>query len=546
MRFLFVVFALIACADKPSAKDKVPEITTETGSGVTEDTSGYTQQDPLRAWSLELTLPSEPTDMAVAQEYPIPRREVAGTYLSPGVSSNDLNGDGHHDVVGPNGNEVLLWIGDGMGALLDPITIYTSGPEDFAIGVWTYDFDRDGDFDLLFGGWDGLTILDNDGGGTFTVSTSMYGFVPRTEMLTTVNFTDLNGDGLADVFIGYARRDFVDDVFVGGTSTHSESLEDEIYLQGTNGNFAKATMPRIPHLNTGYGWHTLHSMPFEGGIVALTDASLRSGPQSTLYDYDHSSGSFVGTWMESVLNTFIEAPMGGFCDYVTSPTTPSCWISDTRPPSVLVKHDWSWVSSGQAWGIMDRYFSWSVVMSDFDLDGRHDVAFTLGYPFINRGPISDLRNLARNAGLSVYRGQAQGNAFKQQRLLSGKHLVGTTLTDLDGDGAPELIAREVNGYQVEPTTPTDGSLKVVSQHVTVDRVELLLDVSCLDAVVSYGGNKRTFAPYTNTGSFGNGSYTLSFAYRDSEEMLIEHPVYPPQALTPQANMRQRITCAPNP
>ena len=119
------------------------------------------------------------------------------------IAAGDLNGDGKADVAIVNVQGVSVLFNDGGGALLAPVSFATgSGPASVALG----DLNGDGKADLAIanqGASNGSEIVGGDvavllnmGGGTFVANNYPAGTSP-----IAVAMADLNGDGKADLAV---------------------------------------------------------------------------------------------------------------------------------------------------------------------------------------------------------------------------------------------------------------------------------------------------------------------------------------------------------
>ncbi|MBD1208387.1 MAG: VCBS repeat-containing protein [Ignavibacteria bacterium] len=118
---------------------------------------------------------------------------VAGTNIA------DMNGDGNPDIVALLrwSNQVAIILNTGPNTFAAPVTYGigggATGPESMTVG----DFDNDGDLDVAtanFGGAGNLSVLLNNGNGTFAGAT-----VYATSGPTTVVTGDVNADGYLDL-----------------------------------------------------------------------------------------------------------------------------------------------------------------------------------------------------------------------------------------------------------------------------------------------------------------------------------------------------------
>ena len=125
---------------------------------------------------------------------------VLATNLAPGnrplsVKAADVNGDGRPDLISANHGDGTLTVftNDGNGGFSLAVTLMARGP--FVVA----DFNGDGAQDLIATGsaFVGLTVFTNDGSGAFAESSPL--MLPSQLPLGYLAAADLNGDGKPDV-----------------------------------------------------------------------------------------------------------------------------------------------------------------------------------------------------------------------------------------------------------------------------------------------------------------------------------------------------------
>ncbi len=115
------------------------------------------------------------------------------------VWSEDVNGDGHDDLIASQSSGIAIALGNGDGSFGSPqFTNVVSS----ARGIAFADFDGDEDLDLATSSLttDQVTVLINDGSGAFTASSPITVGNDPQELAT----GDVDGDGNADLFVGHA------------------------------------------------------------------------------------------------------------------------------------------------------------------------------------------------------------------------------------------------------------------------------------------------------------------------------------------------------
>ncbi|WP_281233920.1 T9SS type A sorting domain-containing protein [Flavobacterium gelatinilyticum] len=124
------------------------------------------------------------------------------TYRPQLVKAADLDGDNDLDVI-TFGNQQLNWYenADGKGSFEKKKTIAATNGS--AGALYTFDFDKDGDMDILVSVSNKLTIYKNNGSGNFTAAQS---FTLGSRDLNPAVLTDIDGDGTIDILCYYSNN----------------------------------------------------------------------------------------------------------------------------------------------------------------------------------------------------------------------------------------------------------------------------------------------------------------------------------------------------
>lgn len=109
----------------------------------------------------------------------------------------DVNHDGKQDIVGTDGSNLIVMLGNGDGTFTTPV-IYPGLSEAGALAV--ADINGDGFPDVVTTGENQYSIFINNGDGTFQTATTV-GSYPRTINEGAIALADLDGDGFPELML---------------------------------------------------------------------------------------------------------------------------------------------------------------------------------------------------------------------------------------------------------------------------------------------------------------------------------------------------------
>ena len=310
----------------------------------------------------------------------------------------DVDGDGDLDVLGTARSLVhdalYLLRNDGNGVLTDVTTAQVPGLlQQRILGVTPFDCDGDGDVDLWLGGsHTGVSLLRNDGSGTFTVAATLTN-LPS----VTAAAGDLDGDGDLDLALA-------PDVLLGG--------QYRLLINDGSGGFS----PGPSFGNSVLATVALFDLDQDGDL----DVYYPSSRQLLRNDGGLSFTDVAATQL------LVPPPVGygamvrgdldgdGDGDFV--------FTGGVAAPDVAVLHQGNTLVVGSTMPVQPQTRAWA--LGDFDRDGDLDLL---------RAHPGGAMTLARNDGLGTFI-DAVGHLPPFPIWSQDLHAA-----DLDGDGDPDVL-----------------------------------------------------------------------------------------------------------
>lgn len=356
---------------------------------------------------------------------------TSGTYF--GVAFGDINNDGELDVVAASdGNGVRVFLGDGMGnwTAVANHPAEDGGYGDVAVG----DYDGDGNLDIFAGSPGngdsspkGLHIFKGDGSGGFTEVTAFTG-LPTNGYWRGVAVGDVNSDGHLDL---------------AATSGYGSSYGIHMYTGDGAGTFTddSAGLPGNQDRDS-----DVELVDFDGdgeldlaaGGAAGVSVFLGNGGAGGSMSWTESSstlpdGRYAGVCAADVDND-------GDLDLVLS-----AYNAGSGEGVRVYRNDnnaASWTSMSSGLPTEGDYID--VLCGDFNLDGNLDI--------LAAGSYSD------TYGIHIYYGNGAGSwSENSENLPSGDQYIGTDISDMNGDGRPDIVLGLNRGDGIQVWSNIPGS-----------------------------------------------------------------------------------------
>jgi hypothetical protein len=494
---LFFVLLLVGCPGPgPGPGPTPPAAVTETALPpcVSPQAPGF--DDGLAATGLDFISETLPND------------EVSGVVVA------DFDGDGLADIIlgQLDGPLSFFWNDNGSFTRVD----FDLGEDRTFYAGTAVDYDGDDRLDLLVSGPDTVILLRNDGLREFVLD---HEIDIGDHMSTGGTFGDYDGDGDLDLYLQLGQDDFqpggVPPDSPPGTPPDLSGEINDLYRNDGDSFVAVEDRPAVsPAITHHARWE---DFDFDGDpdLLVLNDFGF-DGYQSELWE------NLGNGWLDHGMEAMgaLVAPMGALVEDLDRDGHADMWITEVGPTRLFQGGgDFSFVDVSLTWIDPAEHrpddVSWSMIPVDVDGDGYPEVFASYGgLPNweINGGPsIIDQPNRLFRSVDGVF-----ANDPSLLPDLPARNSRGAARGDLNGDGWPDLVVRNING----PPDVLLGRCQDVSRAVVRLRDTTARNRFAIGASVRIGDQVRT----VEAGGLGTGAGSgpeLYFGLADATTVDIE-------------------------
>ncbi|MCB9664420.1 MAG: CRTAC1 family protein [Alphaproteobacteria bacterium] len=435
------------------------------------------------------------------------------------LALDDLDGDGHLDLVVLDKRSTIVHLGNGSGAL-GPKPAWTFGHDlEGATSGTLVDLDDDGDLDLFVTRWKRPPVaLRNDGAAPLVDVSAELGLDVAPELRWMgAAFGDVDRDGDLDLFlVAYGVRP--KDAFADASAF--EPGDASVLLLRTPSGFEPAPTPMPPAVTEG---HTFGGafVDVDGDVwpelVVINDFGW-ARPSQILWN---RAGTLGLDPLDQAGFAIPFAGMGLGIGDLNGDGTPDWVQSSWNETSALVSQQGVYFDEAQARGLVPflaedaitgQSFGWGAQLVDVDLDGDLDAPIAYGYwadwggfevqpdGLFLQGPDGTFTDVAA----------AQGLAAPE----AGRGLV---TGDLDGDGYPDLVVRHLReGLDIHLSRCGTGRALEVELRQP-GRPNPFAAGARVDVVTSLGSQRRWVVTGTH-GLFSAGPHRVHVGLGDATEV----------------------------
>ncbi|MGE0550528.1 MAG: FG-GAP repeat domain-containing protein [Kofleriaceae bacterium] len=459
------------------------------------------------------------TSFGAAQTYDL------GMNTALEIAIGDLTGDNRPDIVATNSNTTVnVLVNTGTGAFAAPVTYnHTNAPSTWGIAL--ADLNEDGKLDVALGTQtvnDSLVaVMLNTGSGALGAPTTYLAGDQSSDLSRVLAAADMNGDGHVDIAAAYKGDDGASVMLGTGTGQLVNSIVVDVdgraldlALGDLNGD-ARIDLALwtgsgiVPYLNNGATsmFELRNQYTFEGslelrgarmtdinsdGWVDLLGIAQNDPPASKVVtrvatgagEFDASTSAFAATAF-------------GFRSLLAdldNDTRLDLVIIDSQESQAIRNNGDGTLSPGPPF-MLANYPSASAI-KDVNGDGFKDVLIAE-------------TDLVSSGRLEYFAGIGDGSFAAGVTLVSGSHIYGMAVLDLDNNGKPDIVLhRNVGGYQEDVmfgngdgtfgapvrTTVDPPGLNLVAQDVNGDGNVDLVGTATSHMRVMLSNGDGTLAP----------------------------------------------------
>jgi enediyne biosynthesis protein E4 len=385
-------------------------------------------------------------------------------FWGAGVVVFDADGDGDLDLVAP-GPHTTRYFAQQDGAFVEQLAVLPTADTAFAVGGAAADLDGDEDLDLVISRWGPEDLVWFNEGGRFVARATGIEIASHSQ---SASFGDADLDGDLDLAIaGHGEVEGGEQVIIPGPSDGTR-----LWVNDGAGGFTDRPDLLTDDVRDGYayvvGWTELDGDPLPDWIVAndypvfLPTAGAVQGPD----------GFAVATGLGLVQRA---AGMGLAMDDVSGDGVDDFLIPVwDRLLYLRSAAGGVWTESALAAGLQvperaEPWIGWGAEWADLDLDGDLDGVVAFGHldtlaPLTAGGASAENAELQR---LAVYWNGGAG--FTEDAAAVGLDDLGVwrgfVVADLDRDGTPDLVRRDLRGDIVIDLAPASdrGWLRVIPE-----------------------------------------------------------------------------------
>ena len=338
----------------------------------------------------------------------------------PTVSTTDFNGDGLDDLfITDRWQPPQLLKNNGDLTFSDVTSEVGIDVAEFANCGYFFDYDNDGDSDLFLGMSMVPSLFFENDGGRFKRHESINESLLNTRMVTAVSVSDINQDGLLDMYLStYSIGVGPIDDWIRFMTSESEQLKTKLKIIRGNEFMDRGGPPNILMVN--------HGNSFEQADVDDTLKQYRNSYQSSWMDYDGDGDHDLYICNDFSPDVFLrnETPRGSY-DFIFSDVT----------EEVIPSRDMGF-GMGCAWG-------------DFDNDGDLDLYVSNMYSKAGNRIVDQLEGVGSKfkvaaQGNFLFKNengnftQVAGDGFGSQHVARIGWSYGGQFADFDNDGELDL------------------------------------------------------------------------------------------------------------